>query len=137
MSEGLEFPYEDLWYIRLPNEAGKNPREAWGGYSQNFEAAEQVYSHDEVLESSHEYWGVVGIRGEDRYLLIFDLDVYKEPTELDRDTISVPNETLIVRSQRGGHHVYFVINDQDGPGNETDFTMTYDLGFDIDIREAT
>lgn len=126
-------PYEYLWYIKLINATDKNPLETWGGYSQDFEASDTVYSHDEVLESDHENWGVVGIKGEDRYLLIFDLDVHKAPDGFDDNSISIPNETAIVRSQNGGLHVYFVVT-ADAEGKEADFSMQYDLSWDIDIR---
>ena len=126
-------PYEDLWYIKLINAEDKNPLETWGGYSQDFEASDTVYSHEDVLASDHENWGVVGIQGDDRYLLIFDLDVHKAPEGFDPDSITIPNETAIVRSQNGGLHVYFVV-DADSEGKESDFSMTYDLGWDIDIR---
>lgn len=130
----LELPYADLWYIKLINESDKNPLETWGGYSQDFEAAENVYSYEQVRESKQEYWGVVGITGEDRYLLIFDLDVHKAPEGFDLDSVSVPTDTAIVRSQSGGLHAYFIVEDPDGPGKESDFAMRYELGWDIDIR---
>ena len=129
----LEFQYEDLWYIKLINETDKNPLERWGGYEQDFEEIDTVYSHDEVLESDHEYWGVVGIQDEDRYLLIFDLDVHKAPDDFDLDSIEVPEETPIVTSQNGGKHVYFIVKSEE-KGFESDFSMEYDLGWDIDIR---
>lgn len=132
--DDLAFPYADIWYIKLRSETDKRALESWGGYSQDFQAAECVYSHAEVLESSHEWWGMVGVKGEDRYLLSFDIDVHKAPHEFDVDLVQVPTNTLIVRSQSGGLHVHTIVHSPQGVGKESDFEMTYDLGFDIDIR---
>jgi P4 family phage/plasmid primase-like protien len=133
MSErDVQLAYEDLWYIKLVDETKKLPLDTWGGYSQDFEAAENVYNHVEVLESEHENWGIVGIKG-DRSLLIFDVDVHKAPDGFDIDEITIPSETPVIRSQSGGLHIYFIVA-RSGEGGESDFEMTYDLGFDIDIR---
>lgn len=133
-----EFNYRDLWYIKLRADGSKLPLEQWGGYGQNFEDADTVYSHDEVLESDWEYWGVCGIRNTrhtSRSLLIFDLDIHKAPAEFDPNRVTVPTDGAIVRSQSGGFHVYFALTNADrGDGNESDFTMTTDPGWDIDIR---
>lgn len=129
----LAFEFEDLWYIRLINAEDKNPLDTWGGYSQDFESTEHVYSHAEVVESAHENWGVVGVKGDYRYLLIFDLDVYKAPEDFDKDSVTIPKDTPVVESQSGGKHVYYIV-DADGAGRESEFTMQYDLGWDVDIR---
>lgn len=127
-------PYRDLWYIKLIDETSKRPLEKWGGYSQDYESAANVYSHDQVLESDHRFWGVVGINRDGWSLLIFDIDIHKAPDGFDRDSVRVPTETPVVRSQSGGTHVWFVIGQSRGGGKESDFEMAYELGFDIDIR---
>ncbi|WP_336365129.1 hypothetical protein [Halalkalicoccus salilacus] len=130
----LQLPYQELWYIKLSGPDNKIPLETWGGYSQDFEDVDTVYSHEDVLADSWEWWGIVGIRGEDRSLLIFDFDVYKAPDEFDPDTVEVPSEATSVRSQSGGNHVYAVVAAPRGEGTVGEFRMEYDLGFDVDIR---
>lgn len=128
------FGYEDLWFVKLISATDKNPLEKWGGYSQeDYAGAENVYNHEQVVESDHEYWGIVGIQG-DRSLLIFDLDVHKASDGFDPDSVEIPDNTTIARSQNGGLHCYFVTDHDRGAGKESAFEMQYDLGWDIDIR---
>ncbi|WP_049890177.1 hypothetical protein [Natronorubrum sulfidifaciens] len=135
----LAVDYERLWYIKLRGEDDKRPAESWGGYDQDFEDAECVYTHDEVVKSPHEWWGVVGYREEDprmsRELLIFDLDTHKaDDPEAAVKNLTVNEGTLIVRSQSGGHHVWHTVTAQKGAFKESDFEIHEDLEFDIDVR---
>ncbi len=68
-------------------------------------------------------------------LLIFDIDIHKAPDAFDPSRVGVPDNTLIVKSQSGGFHVYFKLNGyRRGDLQESDFSMTAKLPFDIDIR---
>ncbi len=134
--------YERLWYIKLRGEDDKRPLEEWGGYDQGFETGDCVYTHDEVVESNHDWWGVVGYREEDprmsRELLIFDLDIYKaDDPEAAAKHLTVNEGTLIVRSQSGGQHVWHTVTAQKGAWKESDFEIHEDLEFDIDVRGST
>lgn len=133
----LTFNYEKLWYIETRGEGDKVPKRKWGGYSQDFDAAEHVHTHEEIVEHESENWAVCGIRHPENAsvsTLIFDIDVHKAPDDFDPDDITVPGDTAVVRSQSGGYHIYFGVHAERGAGAESDFTMTQELGFDIDIR---
>ncbi|MEF8821956.1 MAG: phage/plasmid primase, P4 family, partial [Halovenus sp.] len=67
-------------------------------------------------------------------LLVFDLDVHKAPDDFDPDRVTVPEDTLVVRSQNGGFHVYFTVHCERGQLQESDFQMTSAPGWDVDIR---
>lgn len=133
--------YQDFWYIKL-NPDSKLPAEKWGGYGNDPTEAHEsddpdinLYSHEDVLESDHEAWGVAGIRGAGRSLLIYDLDIYKaddfDPDEIKIDgTESVP----VVKSPSGGLHVYTAVYEERADGSESDFSVSDKLPFDIDIR---
>lgn len=135
----LAFAYDDLWYLKARGPNDKRPLESWGGYAQDFNDAPLVYSHDEVLESDHENWLLNSYRSDCHpmggTLLIFDVDIHKAPESFDVDRVTVPDDTLIVKSQSGGFHVYFIVN-SGMTGKESAFTITRDLPgeFDIDIR---
>lgn len=135
--DGLAFDYEDLWYIEIRGEGDKRPKEKWGGYSQDFEAADCVYSYDEVRESDETNWAIVGIRDRAhtrRSVLTFDIDIHKAPEEFNPSDISVPESWPLTRTQSGGLHTSVVVLQPRGTAKESDFEMTNDLGFDIDIR---
>lgn len=138
--DGLIVSYDDLWFIKTRSADDKRAKEAWGGYSQDYEAADCVYTHEEVVQSRETNWGIVGIqnrpREPDRSLLVIDIDIHKAPDSFDASRITVPENTLIVRSQNGGLHVYFTTWHERGAGKESDFDLTADLpgDFDIDIR---
>lgn len=137
MSDDYNFNYEDLWFIKTVGKGSKQPLDAWGGYSQDYEEADDVYSHADVEDSSHDAWAVNGIQNIDHgeiALLIFDLDVHKAGPDFDIEDLTVPANTAIVKSQNGGFHVYFAVHSQRGSGKESDFEMTQDLTWDIDIR---
>lgn len=139
MSDDLSFNHEDLWYTKTAGPDTKVPPKGWewGGYSQSFVAAETVYTHEQIRESDHDHWAVVGTQDFDHgtlSTLIFDLDVHKAPDDFDVDDIDVPGDTTIVKSQSGGFHVYFQVHADRGELKESDFQMTKDLGWDIDIR---
>lgn len=134
----LSVDYEALWYVKLRGEDDKRALEKWGGYGQDFEAAGCVYSHEEVVSSPHEWWGIVGIRNKRRTrreLIILDLDTYKaDDPEAAVETVTVPEGTLISRSQRGGIHVWFSVTAEKGAFKESDFEVHEDLEFPIDVR---
>lgn len=130
----LDFPYRDLYYIKLID-GEKNPIKSWGGYSQDYAEAENVYTHDQVLDSDHMRWGIVGIENDARSLLIYDLDLYKAP-DFDADEITVDGTEGIpvVESGSGGLHAYTAVYEERTEGKESDFDVDADLPFDIDIR---
>jgi hypothetical protein len=133
----LAFNYEDLRFIELQEPGSKFPAKSWGGYSQDYDEADRVYTHEDVQIHPGDAWGVVGIDAVPHAsvsLLVFDLDVHKAPDDFDPDDLSLPTNTAIVRSQSGGFHVYFMVHEPRGAGAESDFQMTESLGWDIDIR---
>jgi len=137
----LAFDYEALRYIELRGDGSKLPAKKWGGYDQDFDEAEHVFTHEEVRMMPRSEWGVVDvedIRGASMSLLIFDIDIHKAPDVFDESRVEVPSDTLIVKSQNGGLHVYFKLNGaQRGDFQESDFSMTAKLPFDIDIRGSS
>jgi P4 family phage/plasmid primase-like protien len=137
MSEELAFDYDRLRYIETRGPDDKLPKRSWGGYNQDFDAADHVYTHDDLQKVPHGNWAVVDVEDIDHgslALLVFDLDVHKAPPDFDPDAVSIPDDTLVVRSQNGGLHVYFLVHAERGELNESDFRMTSDLGWGIDIR---
>ena len=138
MSDKLQFEYEALRYIELRGDGSKLPARKWGGYSQDFDAAEHVYTHEDLQKVPGKEWGVVDIEDIEHgsmSLLVFDIDVHKAPEDFDVSRLGIPSDTLLVKSQNGGFHVYFKLNGyQRGELKESDFSMTADLPFDIDIR---
>lgn len=91
MTGDLTFNYEDLRYIELREAGSKFPARKWGGYSQDFETADHVYTAEDIRLHPAEAWGVVGIEDPDHAstsLLIFDLDVHKAPDDFDPDRVS-------------------------------------------------
>jgi len=133
--------YERLRYIQLKGDGSKLPQYEWGGYSQDFDEAEHVREHNEVQMLPADEWGIVDIEDPPHNrmaLLIFDLDIHKAPAGFDADRVGVPTDTLVTRSQNGGFHVYFAVNGcERGALNESDFQMTADPGWDIDIRGSS
>ncbi|GAA0678869.1 hypothetical protein ACFQDG_01140 [Natronoarchaeum mannanilyticum] len=110
----LDFNYDELRYIRVAD-GKKQPIDAWGGYSQDFEDADDVYMHEEVCESDHDEWGVVGIDapdGHDWYTFILDIDIHKsDDYDVDDIVVTDAEDTPIVKSQNGGVHVYFALHE--------------------------
>jgi len=133
-----EFDFSQFRFIKLRGDGSKLPAKSWGGYDQDFDAAEHVHTHEEVEMLPAENWGVVDVEDPAHgsfALLIFDIDVHKAPEDFDVDRVSIPNNTLVTRSQNGGFHVYFVISGCERSAlNESDFSMAADPGFDVDIR---
>lgn len=133
----IKLAYDDLWYIKTRSETDKRAKEKWGGYDQDYADAPNVYTHADVVDSRETNWGIVGIQDrphETRSLLIFDLDIHKAPDGFDVSRVTVPEHTLIVKSQNGGLHVYFAVRRPRGDGMESDFDMQATLPWDIDIR---
>jgi len=127
-----------LRFIELRGDGSKLPAKSWGGYSQDFESADRVYTHADIEKHPNDNWGVVDVEDKEVAnfaLLIFDIDIHKAPDDFDASRVSVPSDTLVTRSQNGGFHVYFALpNHKRGDLNESDFQMTDDPGFDVDIR---
>lgn len=138
MTEEVAFDYESLRYIELRGDGSKLPARKWGGYNQDLDAADHVYTHDDVEMMPGNEWGVVDVEDIEHgtmALLIFDIDIHKAPEDFDPSRIEIGNDTLVVKSQNGGLHVYYKVNGiQRGHLDESDFSMTADLPFDIDIR---
>lgn len=132
----MNFPYEDLYYVKARGPDDRRPAEKWGGYNQDFEDASTVYTHEEVKMLPHNDWLTNSIKDRthaSRQLLIFDLDVYKAGEDFDGDRVGVPTNTPVVKSQSGGYHVYFAVVSPTR-GQESDFEFNQRLPFDIDIR---
>jgi len=137
MSDRIALNYEDLYYIRTRGPEDKRPMDKWGGYGQDFDEASQVFTHDEVQQMPDDWWAIVGVDDTEtmsRTTLIFDLDVHKAPDDFDVNRLDVAADTLLTKSQNGGFHLYFTVQGQHQDLNESDFQMTEDLGWDIDIR---
>jgi len=141
MTHDLALDYDRLRYIQLRGDGSKLPAKSWGGYSQDFDAAEHVHTHEDVEIHPSDNWGIVDVESPDHSsfaLLIFDIDIHKAPDDFDVERVEIPTDTLVTRSQNGGFHVYFVINGCGrGDLNESDFNMTAEPGFDIDIRGSS
>lgn len=132
----MKFPFEDLYYLKARGADDRRPAEAWGGYGTPLQENDKVYTAEEVEMLPCTDWLLNGIAdGEhmSHQLLIFDLDVYKAPDDFDIDRITVPDNTPIVKSQRGGLHIYFAVNTAER-GQESDFQIADELPFGIDIR---
>ncbi len=139
------FQYDDLRYIELRGDGSKLPAKAWGGYSHEEVGATGdlaetpcVYTAEDIQKHPADNWGVVDVQGPDHTrfaLLIFDVDIHKAPDGFDPDRVGVPDDTPHIRSQNGGFHIYFILSGYErGDLQESDFQMTTDPGFDIDIR---
>ncbi|MFA9517288.1 hypothetical protein ACERIT_08740 [Halopenitus sp. H-Gu1] len=133
VDEDLEFNTGDFRYIRIASDT-KHPMDKWGGYSQDFDEAEHVYTHEDVQESSHDRWGIAGMDSTENintgfHLLIFDLDLYKTD-QVDADDVQVTDaeDVPVVKSQNGGAHLYFALHD---PVSESDINLNHDW---IDLR---
>jgi len=138
MTDSRRFDPTALLYIRTRGRSDKRPMDKWGGYDTDLADREHVYTHDEVEESDEDHWAVVDAVDGDHMTvstLVFDLDIHKAPEDFDEDRVSVPDNTLLVKSQSGGFHVYFkVVNCDPGEFQESDFEMTQAPGWDVDIR---
>lgn len=136
-ADGPAVDYESLRYIQLRGDGSKLPAWKWGGYDQDFDAAEHVHTHDEVVDHPAGEWGVVDCEdGSHRSvsLLIFDVDSHKAPDDFDLNRVKWSTGTLVTRSQNGGFHVYFKVDAVRGAYKESDFKVHENLPFDIDIR---
>lgn len=148
MVDNLEFDYESLRYIQTRGPDDKRPKYKWGGYSQDFDAAEHVHTHEEVQAHPEDNWAVVDIEDysseEPRSLLIIDIDLYKadDPDEGDgvedveeavRKT-GKPNGTPFAKSQSGGVHVYAWVAEPVGSMSPSDFELADGVPYDIDVK---
>ncbi len=134
-SEGLAVDYEELRYIELRGDDSKLPAHKWGGYNQDFDEAQHVHTHDEIVDYPSDNWGIVDV-GERAHqtvsLLIFDIDTYKLPNDFDHSRFTWPADTLITDSQNGGLHVYFALSGYPrGELSEGDFNVDDELPIDI------
>jgi P4 family phage/plasmid primase-like protien len=138
MSDEPAFDPAQFWYTELRPNSGKVPAHSWGGYDQPYGDAAHVHAHDEVTDQTASNWGIVGTIDPPHAthtLLVFDIDIHKAPAEFDPDRVDVSGDTLVVRSQNGGLHVYFrLVGTDRGSLTEAAFQMTADPGFDVDIR---
>ena len=134
----LTFNYDDLWYIRTRGEDDKRPLDSWGGYSQDFETADEVYSHGDLEKMPGGNWAICGIRDQphmSRALFVVDLDIHKAGADFDMNAITIDDSVPLVKSQSGGFHAYgFIINEDRGAANESDFHVPHDLDWDVDMR---
>lgn len=103
--------YNRFWtggyYIKLKPDL-KEPAEIWGGYSQDFSEADNVYTWED-LKSNVRY----GVIGHTEFLLgVVDIDSYKDDAP-DVDDITVDNrlgDRLIIRSPAGGVHIPYLVD---------------------------
>ncbi|QRV16307.1 hypothetical protein JMJ58_05290 [Haloterrigena salifodinae] len=134
--------WRHLQFIRLADERGaKMPADAWGGYDQDFDTADTIYSAEDVASLPHNRWGVVGFSVPeapvDSNLIVFDFDFHKADADISIDNIQSaprgkigpPVEFPVVESQNGGAHVYALV--EQAPVKESDFDLTHDW---IDVR---
>lgn len=136
MTPPTHFPFEEFWYLRGIEHGDKNPKDAWGGYGQKFEDAPKVYAFEDVQKFPTDVWLINGVRNyphKARQLLVVDLDIHKAPDTFDANRVQVPTDTPVVRTQNGGHHVYFVVSTPNR-GAEGDFEVAESAPFDVDIR---
>jgi hypothetical protein len=123
-----------LWFIKLPEDIETKAPEgySWGGYSTDFERNADVYTVEQVAASEHSRWGVPGFNAPeesptDPNLIVIDLDVYKDEApdlseiEFSYDLLMAEVEPVVVESQRGGVHIYALVNEP--PVKEPDFDM--------------
>lgn len=139
------FEYDELWYVRGIGDGNKNPKDKWGGYSdddgspRDFDAAPKVYTHDDVLKFPSDSWLVPAIYDKPhmtRWLLVFDIDIHKAPDDFDENRVTVAPDTPLIKTQSGGYHVYTMVTNRPTRGKESDFEIVQDLpgDFDVDIR---
>lgn len=138
MSDEPAFDPTQFWYTELRSNGGKAPAHSWGGYDQSYRDAAHVHTHDEITDQTASNWGIVGAINPahaTHALLVFDIDIHKAPAGFDPDRVDVPGDTLVVRSQNGGLHVYFRgVGIDRGSLSEAAFQMRAEPGFDIDVR---
>lgn len=134
----LRFNYEDLWFIQTRGPDDKRPEKSWGGYSQDFSEADHVYTAAGMNKMPGKDWAICGIQNREHTelsLLVFDLDIHKAGPEFDPNSLTIDSSTLpVVKSQNGGFHVYIMLHQERGSGNEDDFVVPHDLDWDVDIR---
>ena len=141
MSAAENLQYESFYYIKL-NPDSKLPATKWGGYGIEPEVAVEsddpdvnLYTHEQVVESDHDSWGIAGVTGAGRSLLIYDLDMYKAD-DFDPDDLMIDGSESVgvVKSPSGGLHVYTIVYEERAEGSESNFSVADELPFDIDIR---
>jgi len=132
------YQHEDLWYIETRGDGDKRPRYKWGGYSQDFEAAEKVHSYDEIEKLPRESFAVCGVRDKPhmtRSLLVFDLDVHKaEDNDDSAEQVQIDDTVPIIKSQNGGFHIPFFVRCDKNSLTDSDFDMTKYVSWDVDIK---
>jgi P4 family phage/plasmid primase-like protien len=135
----LSYQYGDLWYIETRGDGDKRPKHEWGGYSQEFDTAERVYSHADLGKLPGDHYAVCGVQDQahmSRSLLVFDLDVHKaaddDPTP---ERVKVDGDVPLIKSQNGGFHVPFILtNTERNSLQDSDFEVTQYLSWDVDIK---
>ena len=105
-----------LYHIKIaPGE--KLPYQAWGGYDQDFDEAENVYTREEAVDAEHPRWGYIDVVDDDKVLGILDLDFHKDDCPFDIDDFEASEDAIRhhIKTPSGGHHIPFTINaDFDG-----------------------
>jgi hypothetical protein len=138
MGGNIAYQYGDLWYFQTRGDGDKRPKHEWGGYSQDFEAAEKVYAHADIQKLPSGNFAVCGVQNKPhmtRSLLVFDLDVYKaEPDDPTPEKVKIDGDVPLIKSQRGGFHVLFIVYCDRNELSDADFDVTKYLSWDIDIK---
>jgi hypothetical protein len=98
--------WENLWYIRLVP-GGKKPMMPYGGFDQDFENADNVLSHDEVMNDDHPRYGYIAHQSS-KQLGILDLDLDK-PEALPANDLTARSDLPIIKTQSGGLHIPFLV----------------------------
>lgn len=78
--------------------------------------ADELYTFEEKEKTDWNRWGIAGWRGPER-LLIIDVDLYKMSDSRKQEILTAINEkcptTRIHKSQRGGAHLFFLVDPED------------------------
>ena len=148
VDEDLAFDYDDLRYIQMRGTDDKRPQYKWGGYNQDFDAAEHVHTHEEVQAHPEDNWAIIDIEdysSEDpRSLLIFDIDLYKaddpdeghgvEDVEEAARKTETPDGIPLAKTQTEGFHAYAWVTEPVGSLSPSDFELADGVPYDIDVK---
>lgn len=106
----MPFDLENYWYVPLdPDEKRPVRGWTWGGWPLDT-GSQEIVDYGETQNSKHDAWAIVGNKQRD--LIVIDVDSYEmDETEKERvlnsDWSSLLDITTVVKSQKGGYHVYF------------------------------
>lgn len=130
----MQFAPGEFYYIPV-NTDTKAPVGSWGGYPVNPDR-ELVCTFDQVQDSDHSAWGIVGNKKGN--LLIIDVDLHKMGHRtkypiIQDDFFDTLHDTTVVKSPSGGFHLYY---EYDGDIKAYDTLENVDLCGDVGQRYA-